>query len=124
MNSISKNSDLNTPVSYFKKKVKEFVESRNWTKYHTPKNLIQALGIEVAELSELFLFKEREVEEILKDESLLFNIENEVADIFIYLLSFINILGLDLTHAFIKKMEKNKRKYSTEEFNNGDYYKK
>ena len=124
MEKISINSDLNTTISYFKKKVKEFVEARNWSKYHSPKNLIQAIGIEVAELSELFLFKDFKIEDILRDEKLLESISDEVADVFIYLISFLNCLELDITKAFIKKMKKNNQKYSTKEFNNGNYRKK
>ncbi|MFX1257206.1 MAG: nucleotide pyrophosphohydrolase [Promethearchaeota archaeon] len=124
MNNISKNNDINATISFFKKKINDFVNNRNWTKYHTPKNLIQALSIEVAELSELFLFKEYKIEEILEDKELFENISGEVADIFIYLISFINALNLDLTQAFIKKMEINEKKYSIMEFNDGNYYKK
>ncbi len=116
--------DQNTFVSFFKKEVNNFVNSRNWTKYHTPKNLIQALMIEAAELSQCLLFKEDKIEHILKDETLLANISDEIADVFIYLISIVNVLGLDLTKAFIGKMEKNKKKYSVTEFNNGKYYKK
>ena len=124
MEKISLNSDLNTTISYFKEKVKEFVEARNWSKYHSPKNLIQAIGIEVAELSELFLFKDFKIEDILHDEKLLESISDEVADVFIYLISLLNCLELDITKSFIKKMKKNNQKYSTEEFNNGNYHKK
>ncbi|MHA1456308.1 MAG: hypothetical protein ACTSR5_10065 [Promethearchaeota archaeon] len=56
--------DSNTKLLYFKKEVEKFVKERNWTKYHTPKNLIQALGIEVSELSEIFLFKDLDIQMI------------------------------------------------------------
>ena len=117
-------SSKSKDILYFRNEVKKFIEERNWTKYHNPKNLIQALGIEVSELSELFLFKDYSVDEILDNESLFEDIENEIADIFIYLISFINILNMDLTKAFMKKMEMNRAKYSTKEFNDGSYYKK
>ncbi|NVM18351.1 MAG: nucleotide pyrophosphohydrolase [Candidatus Lokiarchaeota archaeon] len=115
--------DDNTSVSFFKKEVQKFVRERNWTKFHTPKNLIQALSIEVSELSEIFLFKDISIETIKNDMSLLENISDEIADVFIYLVSLVNSINLDLTSAFIKKMEKNKDKYSLEEFNNGSYQK-
>jgi NTP pyrophosphatase (non-canonical NTP hydrolase) len=111
-------------ILYFRNEVKKFIEERNWTKYHNPKNLIQALGIEVSELSELFLFKDYSVDEILENEILFEAIENEIADIFIYLISFINILNVDLAKAFMKKMEMNRAKYTTKEFKDGSYYKK
>ncbi len=117
-------NDLTTTISFFKKEVKTFVEARNWTKYHTPKNLIQALQIEAAELSELFLFKDYKVEDILQNKQVLSDISDEIADVFIYLISLLNSLNLDLTQSFMSKMEKNDKKYTLKEFNTGDYYKK
>lgn len=123
MMNYSKN-DKNTSIAFFKEIVKDFVRNRNWSNYHTPKNLIQALGVEIAELSELFLFKEYSVDEILKNRSLFESISDELADIFIYLISLANCLGIDLTKSFSKKMEKNETKYPIKEFNDGTYYKK
>ncbi len=120
----SRENDKNTSIAFFKEIVKDFVKKRNWSNYHTPKNLIQALGIEIAELSELFLFKEYSVDDILKNSSLFESISDELADIFIYLISLVNCLGIDLTKSFTKKMEKNVRKYPIKEFNDGKYYKK
>jgi len=121
MNHIPK--DNNTSVSFFKKEVQKFVRDRNWTKFHTPKNLIQALSIEVSELSEIFLFKDISLDTINSDKELFENISDEISDIFIYLISLVNSINLDLTSVFIKKMEKNKDKYSVEDFNNGSYQK-
>ena len=115
--------DYNTPISFFKLKVQKFVRERRWTKYHTPKNLIHALSIEVAELSEIFLFKDFSLENIKSDRNLLENISDEIADVFIYLISLLNSVDLDLTSAFTKKMEKNELKYSLDDFNNGSYQK-
>jgi dCTP diphosphatase len=89
--------DYNTPISFFKLKVQKFVRERRWTKYHTPKNLIHALSIEVAELSEIFLFKDFSLENIKSDKNLLENISDEIADVFIYLTSLLNSIDLDLT---------------------------
>ena len=118
----SNNMDSNTNISFFKDRVEKFVKERNWSNYHTPKNLIQAIQIEAAELSELFLF--RESEEVIRDKSMLTQISEEIADVFIYIISLINALDLDLTHAFTEKMKKNRLKYSINEFNDGIYYKK
>ncbi|MBY8981406.1 MAG: hypothetical protein KGD57_00525, partial [Candidatus Lokiarchaeota archaeon] len=62
--------------------------------------------------------------EIYQNDELLKNIKEEITDVFIYLISFINSLEIDLTSAFIEKMKKNRKKYPTEEFNDGVYYKK
>lgn len=115
--------DNNTSVSFFKKEVQKFVKDRNWARYHTPKNLIQALSIEVSELSEIFLFKEISLDTIKKNKTLLENISDEIADVFIYLISLINSVNLDLTNVFTDKMVKNKVKYPVEEFSDGYYQK-
>jgi len=120
----SNRDDNNTVISFLKTKVKKFVVEREWTQYHTPKNLIQALQIEAAELSELFLFKEMTKDDILQNEELINKISNEMADVLIYLISLSNSLNIDLAQSFIKKMEINKNKYSIKEFNGGMYYKK
>ncbi|MBY8980208.1 MAG: nucleotide pyrophosphohydrolase [Candidatus Lokiarchaeota archaeon] len=119
----SKLEDNNATISFFKEEIECFVKERRWTKFHTPKNLIQALSIEVSELSEIFLFKDISLETINSDKELLENISDEISDVFIYLISLVNSMNLDLTNAFIKKLEKNKDKYSIKEFNNGSYQK-
>ena len=120
----SPKDDSNTNLLYFKKEVEKFVNERNWTNYHTPKNLIQALGIEVSELSEIFLFKDLDIQMINENQTLFENISDEVADIFIYLISLVNRLNINLTDSFTRKMIKNRIKYPIEEFNNGNYHKK
>ena len=124
MNENNKFNDFETAISFFKEEVKKFVKARNWSSYHTPKNLVQAINCEAGELSQLLLFKDYKIEEIWNNKKLLTNISDEIADVFIYLISLINALNLDLSQIFIKKMEKNKKKYSSKEFNNGNYYKK
>ena len=117
-------SDKHTTLSFFKDEIANFVQKRDWGKYHTPKNLIQALQIEAAELSEIFLFKDYSLEQVLDNSELLKEISDELADVFIYLISLINVFGIDLTEAFSNKMKKNSDKYSIKEFKNGVYYKK
>ena len=124
MNENSKFTDNYLTISFFKDEVKNFVEVRNWNKYHTPKNLVQAINCEAGELSQLLLFKDYTKEEIWNNKTLLTNISDEIADVFIYLVSLINALDLDLSQIFITKMEKNEVKYSSKEFNSGNYYKK
>ena len=117
-------SDKDSTISSLKSVIAKFVKDRDWKKYHTIKNLIQAIQIEAAELSELFLFKELSVGDVLSNKELFDDVSDEIADVFIYLLSLVNELDLDLTDVFYKKMEKNRLKYPTKEFNNGNYYKK
>ncbi|MHA1508557.1 MAG: nucleotide pyrophosphohydrolase [Promethearchaeota archaeon] len=115
--------DSNTTISYFKEEIDRFVKERRWTKFHNPKDLIQAMGIEVSELSEIFLFKALSLDTINEDKDLLEDISDEIADVFIYLVSLLNSLNVDLTNAFIRKMKKNEAKYTIEEFYDGSYRK-
>jgi NTP pyrophosphatase (non-canonical NTP hydrolase) len=121
---MDENHDDNITVSYFKNEVAKFIKDRGWLKYHTPKNLVQAINCEAGELSQLLLFKDYTKEDIWNDKELLANISEELADVFIYLISLINLLELDLSHTFMNKMAKNNKKYNIKEFNNGVYYKK
>ncbi len=119
----SKLEDNNTTISYFKGEIERFVKERKWTKFHNPKDLFQAIGIEVSELSEIFLFKDISLDTLHNDKELLENISDEIADVFIYLVSLVNSLNVDLTRAFVRKMKKNEDKYTKEEFNDGSYRK-
>ncbi len=117
-------NDSHQTISFLKKEVEKFVKERKWNKYHTLKELAQAISIESAELLELFLFKNLALDEILNDSDLISKISEEFADIFIYILSFANVINLDISYAFQKKIEKNRKKYPLSEFSNGTYKKK
>ena len=61
-------SDKTTRVIELRDKVKQFVESRDWTKYHNPKDVAVSIAIEAAELLELFQWvKENEIDKIMKN---------------------------------------------------------
>jgi len=116
-------TDHSTLLSKLKQAMKQFVEERDWTAYHHPKELAIALSIECNELLELFLFKTQNLVEILEDKDLMQSISEEIADILAYLLSIVNTLNLDLTTIYMKKMHKNRQKYPISEFK-GNFKKK
>ncbi len=92
--------------------VRQFTRDRNWEQYHTPKNLSMSIAIESAELMELFQWAGQEApEEIRKDPDLMQQIEEEMADVLLYLVSLSNVLGVDLEGATQRKVEKNGEKY-------------
>ena len=71
------------------------------------------MGIEVAELQEIFLWKNKEeLSEILKSKK--DSIGDELADIFIFLAYISNDIGIDLNEAINKKIDINDRKYPIE----------
>jgi len=88
-----------------------FGEARGWGKYHSPKNLAMALSVEVAELVEIFQWKtEGEAREIMSTDERA-HVEQELADITIYLAQLLNALNVDLDAAVKAKMEMNALKY-------------
>ena len=112
LNGPTRGLDRNTSVSILKEKVAKFRDERDWLKFHNPKDLSIALSIESAELEELFLWKDDiSAKRIRRDQKQLQRIREEIADIFIYLLSLSNVLGLDVSEAVDEKLEQNAKKY-------------
>ena len=50
-------------------RLRNIAAERNWERFHTPKNLVMALGVEVAELAEIFQWMTPD-ESALMDEAL------------------------------------------------------
>ena len=55
-----KSSDSTVKIAELRTQLKEFRDARNWSQFHTPKNLSSAISIEAAELMEHFLWKTEE----------------------------------------------------------------
>jgi NTP pyrophosphatase (non-canonical NTP hydrolase) len=92
-----------------------FRDERDWRKFHTPRNIATALGIEVAELQETMLWKDdAEVRALLNDVTKREGIVDEVADILIYTLLFIDAANIDAAEAIRKKLLKNSERYPVE----------
>lgn len=109
-------TDENTTVEQLREAMKDFVIERNWQRFHTPKNLAGSVSIEAAELVELFqwMTTEEASERAKSDETLRGEIANEMADVFLYLLSMANALNIDLAKSTFAKIEKNNIKYPVE----------
>ncbi|MFO7792990.1 MAG: MazG-like family protein [Candidatus Saliniplasma sp.] len=86
-------------------RVIEFRDKRDWKKYHKPKNLSISISIESSELLELFQWND-EISNIDKED-----LEDEIADIFIYLLLMADATDIDIVKSVENKIEKNKAKY-------------
>lgn len=104
--------DTKTSVEELKIAVNKFLHERDWEKYHNPKDLAESICIEAAELLELFQWIKPEDSAKFKTDPLkIKEIQEELADIVIYCLSFANTGGIDLTKAILNKIELNKKKY-------------
>jgi NTP pyrophosphatase (non-canonical NTP hydrolase) len=97
-----------------RKQVRQFVVERDWDQFHSPKNLSMALIVEAAEMVEHFQWLTEEQSCELSPEKLA-EVELELADIQIYLISLAQKLQLDLVAAVGKKLVLNAQKYPAEQ---------
>ena len=105
-------NDNNTVINDLKKTVKHFVDERQWSQFHTSKNLSMSIAIESAELMEIFQWlSKKESAEAMSSGKLRSKAIDEVADVFIYLIAFCNQNNIDIKQAIDQKMKKNKKKY-------------
>ena len=95
------------------KKIISFRNERDWSQFHDPKNLAEALSIEAGELLENFLWKTTEQSRNLTAEELK-NVKEELADIFIFLTYISAEYKIDLLTEVDKKIVVNEEKYPVE----------
>ncbi len=91
-------------------RLRKFAFERDWDQFHSPKNLSMALIAEAAELVEHFQWLTEEQSRRLPAAKLA-EVEEELADIFIYLIRAADKLDIDLIPAALRKIETNERKY-------------
>ena len=92
-------------------KLLAFRTERDWEQFHHPKDLAISVVLEASELLEEFQWKsEEDVRKHLAGSGLK-NVEEELADIAIYILLLSHDLGIDLPSAITKKIRKNEEKY-------------
>ncbi len=90
--------------------LREFADARDWEKCHSPKNLVMAMSVEMAELMEHF-------EWMTEQQSLNLNAETreavalEMADVMIYLVRMADRCDVDLNDAVQQKLVINAEKY-------------
>lgn len=91
-------------------RLRAFTQARDWSRYHSPKNLSMALIAEAAELVEHFQWRtEAESAQLSPEEREA--VEQEMADVLLYLAQLADRLDVDLLAAAERKMALNERKY-------------
>ena len=102
-------------------KLRQFAEARDWDQFHTPKNLAIALATETAELLELFQWTRgtRDWGD-LDEPGIRQRVEEELADVLLYLIRFADKAGIDLQAAAIRKLDVNATKYPVEKSKGSD----
>ena len=93
--------------------IARFIQERDWEQFHSPKNVSMSIAIADAEWLAHFQWANsaEESRQVLKDPVKKQEIEDELADIAIYLLDFCHLQQIDLAQAIKNKMKKNEAKY-------------
>jgi len=101
--------------------LRSFAAERDWDQFHTPKNLAISISIEAAELLELFQWSRGETGwDAINDPALRSRVEEELADILLYVIRFADKANIDLEAIATRKIALNAAKYPPERFRGSD----
>ncbi len=107
-------------IDYLLNQIRCFSKERDWEQFHSPKNIAISISVESSELLEIFQWTRGNSWGDFSNSKLRKKTEEELADIFIYLLRFADLSKIDLEKATLKKIEKNKVKYPVSKFKGSD----
>ena len=97
-------------IAKITEEIKHFRDERDWLQFHDPKNMAISIMLEASELLEHFQWKTKaEVKEYVQSNRE--SVQEEIADISMYLFELADNLGIDLLEAMEKKLKKNADKY-------------
>lgn len=89
-----------------------FATERDWGQFHSPKNLAMALSAEVGELTEIFQWmSEADSHQAARQPDTARPVQEEMADVLMYLVRMASVLGVDLDAAVRGKLARNAAKY-------------
>jgi dCTP diphosphatase len=104
--------DAMTTIEHLRSEAVRFRDARDWKRFHDPKNLSIGLSVEAAELLELFLWKTpAEVDAFLSSAAGRERLNEEMADVFVFLLYLSEACGADLSEAVRHKIALNEKRY-------------
>lgn len=95
--------------------INHFVKERDWDQFHSVKNLAMALSVESSELVEILQWMSEEKSNLVKDDPVIkAKLQDEIADVFFYLMRITQKAEVDLETAILQKIKKNAEKYPVE----------
>ena len=100
-------------ITRLRNRLRDFSTARDWNQFHSPKNLAIALSVEAAELLEHFQWVSDKDSLTLPPDKL-GKIDEEMADVFLYLIRLADMLDVDLIKVADKKIETNAQRYPVE----------
>ena len=101
-------------IKKIKEDIQNFASERDWSQFHTPKNLAAALSVESSELLEIFQwFSEKDCQQLLveRNPDVITKIEEEISDILAYAIRLAGVLEINIPEALERKLKKNAEKY-------------
>jgi len=102
-------------TSKLQTEIAAFAAERDWEQFHTVKNLILALVGEAGELAAVVQWLENVDREYLANNyAIKVSLEDELADVLIYLLRIADVADVNLEQAVKNKMAKNSVRYTVE----------
>jgi dCTP diphosphatase len=102
-------------LSQLEAEVRSFCEERDWDRFHNAKDLSIGVATEASELLQLFRFLSPEqVEAAITEPTSRASIEEELADVAIFLLRFTGRYQIDLATAIRNKLARNATRYPAE----------
>ena len=105
--------DRETTLSTISEAVRQFSEDRNWTPFHSPRNLAMALSVEANELLELYLWSTDDGPQPAVTTRHP-RVAEEAADVLICLLNLCRRADIDLAAAVKEKLRTSAIKYPIE----------
>lgn len=91
--------------------LREFAVARDWEQFHIPKNLVLALLAEAGELAEPFQWLTPDQAASIMKGPRAADVEDELADVAIYLLRLADVLGVNLGEAVRSKLTRNETRF-------------
>lgn len=101
-------------LAELKRRLRQFAEERDWEQFHSPKNLAMALIVEAGELVEHFQWLSQDESRRLPTATRA-KVEEELADVLLYLVRLADMLDVDLLAAAERKIALNARKYPADQ---------
>ena len=105
---------MSTDLDMLQRRLAAFYDDRDWTQFHTLKDVAASAAIEAAELQEIFLWRSGSDSDTVA-ESRRDDVESELADVLINCLNFARLAAIDPVVAVGRKLDELERRYPVAE---------
>lgn len=107
-------NDGTTTIDELKDMVREFCDERDWTRFHTDRELAIGLVTEASELLQAFRFKDDQQVRDMVSGPRRTEVVDELCDSLYFILRFAQMNGIDLSSGLEDKLRRNAEKYPVE----------